>query len=424
MMPVTALLHIAVRSVLNRRVTAALTVLSIAVSVTLFLGVEKIRSGAQAGFANTVSGTDLIVGARSGAINLLLYSVFRIGDATNNVTWESYREIAGRDDVAWAIPISLGDSHRGFRVMGTTGAYFDHYLTGDRQALRFFDGRRFDDLFEAVIGADVAAELGYKVDQEIVISHGIGSVSFASHDNLPFRIAGILARTGTPVDRTVHVSLEGIEAIHLGWGGGAAPRGGSRPSADEVRQRDLEPETITAFLLGLKSRIAVLKAQRDINGYEPEALMAIIPGVALTQLWDVVGVAETALTAIAGFVIFTGLFGLMTNVLTSLSERRREMAILRSVGARAGHIFFLLVSEAMLLAAAGALLGLFLVQGVLWIAAPAVMEATGVFVGGMGVTAFDVTTLGAVIVLAGILAAVPAWRAYRQSLSDGLTVRI
>jgi len=423
-MPISTIAHIALRSVLNRRVTALLTILSIALSVTLFLGVEKIRSGAQAGFSNTVSGTDLIVGARSGALNLLLYSVFRIGDATNNVTWESYQDISSRSEVAWAVPISLGDSHRGFRVMGTTPAYFDHYQTGNRQALAFADGKPFADIFDVVLGADVAADLSYGLDAKIVIAHGIGSVSFAKHDNLPFRVVGILERTGTPVDRTLHVPLEGIEAIHMGWSGGAAPRGGQVPGEADVRAADLEPASITAFFLGLNSRIAVLTLQRDINTYNQEALMAIIPGVALIQLWDVVGVAEAALSAIAAFVILIGLFGLMTNILTSLNERRREMAILRSVGAGAVHVAFLLVSEAVVLAAAGAFLGLGFVQVLLWVAGPLIVEATGVFVGGPSISLFDLIAVGIVITLAAVLAAFPAWRAYRQSLSDGLTIRV
>ncbi len=423
-MPLSALLLIAFRSVVNRRVTALLTVFSIALSVTLFLGVEKIRSGAQTGFSNTVSGTDLIVGARSGALNLLLYSVFRIGDATNNVTWESFEDIASRPEVAWAVPISLGDSHRGFRVMGTTDGYFDHYRTGDRQLLQFSAGHRFEDIFDVVLGADVASELDYSLDQELIIAHGIGAVSFAKHDNLPFRVVGILERTGTPVDRTLHVKLEGIEAIHLGWSGGAAPVGRRAPTPDQVRAADLEPKSVTALFLGLSSRIAILTLQRDINTYNEEALMAIIPGVALTQLWDVVGVAETALSAIAVFVILTGLLGLTTNILTSLNERRREMAILRSVGAGAGHVALLLISEAAFLASAGAILGLGLVQVLIWIAGPLIVEATGVFVGSAGFTSFDFITVCAVVILAALLAAFPAWRAYRQSLADGLTIRV
>ena len=117
--------RLALQSLRNRALTASLTVLAIAFSVMLLLGVEKVRTGARESFADTISGTDLIVGARSGSIQLLLYSIFRIGNATNNVTWKSYEDIAKRPEVAWIVPLSLGDSHHGFRVLGTTADYFD-----------------------------------------------------------------------------------------------------------------------------------------------------------------------------------------------------------------------------------------------------------------------------------------------------------
>ena len=120
---------LAARSLWNRRGSALLTVFSIAVSVTLLVGVERVRTEARASFANTISGTDLIVGARSGDLNLLLYAVFRIGNATNNITWQTYQELAARREVAWTIPLSLGDSHRGFRVLGTSTAYYDNYVS-------------------------------------------------------------------------------------------------------------------------------------------------------------------------------------------------------------------------------------------------------------------------------------------------------
>ena len=121
------ILTLAGKSLWNRRLTSALVVCSIALSVALLLGVERLRTQARASFANTVSGVDLIVGARGGSINLLLYSVFRIGDPTNNVSWASYRAWAAHPQIAWTVPLSLGDSHRGFRVLGTTRDYFQLY---------------------------------------------------------------------------------------------------------------------------------------------------------------------------------------------------------------------------------------------------------------------------------------------------------
>jgi putative ABC transport system permease protein len=211
------LLRLAVKSLGNRRFSAILTVLAIALSVTLLLAVEKVRTEARASFASTIAGTDLIVGARSGSVQLLLYSVFRIGNATNNIRWDSFQHFAGHPRVDWAIPISLGDSHRGYMVMGTDHSYFEHFRYGRRQNLSFTAGGRFDDLYDAVLGADVARELGYGLGTELVLAHGTGAVSFVDHADKPFQVSGILARTGTPVDRTIHISLEGMEALHVDW---------------------------------------------------------------------------------------------------------------------------------------------------------------------------------------------------------------
>jgi putative ABC transport system permease protein len=422
--PLRELLRLALASVWNRRGTALLTVFAIAVSVALLLGVQKVRTEARESFASTISGTDLIVGARSGPLNLLLYSVFRVGDATANVSYGIFEKVARHPDVDWAIPISLGDSHRGFRVMGTTGAYFEHYRYGRKRLLHFTAGKPFADLYEAVLGADVARELGYRLGDEIVISHGLGNVSFANHADKPFRVAGILERTGTPVDRTVHVGLEAISAIHLDWQSGMQAPKGARIDADAARHAELKPESITAFLLGMKSKATVFVMQRALNEYRQEPLLAIIPGVALQQLWELVGVADTALMIVSAFVVLAGLLGMLTALLTSLNERRREMAILRSVGARPAHVFGLMILESGLLALLGVLLGLAMTYGVLAALAPLLEHRFGVFVELTAPSAYDMGLLGAVVAAGLLIGVVPAWRAYRNSLADGLTIRV
>ena len=418
-----AIVRLAILSVLNRRVTAGLTLLAIALSIAMLLGVEKVRRDARGAFANTISGTDLIVGARSGAIQLLLYSVFRIGNATNNISWESYRELADFPRVRWTVPIALGDSHRGFRVMGTSKGYFEHYRYARTHSLEFASGGAFDDVFDAVLGAEVAERLGYALGDSLVVTHGAGEVSFVAHDDKPFRVAGILARTGTPVDRTVHVSLEGYTAMHVDWAAGA-PIPGARVSAEEARAMDLTPKTITAFLVGLDSKIAIFGVQRRINEYREEPLLAIIPGVALQELWDLMSVAENVLRVVSSMVVATGLLGMLTVILSSLEARRREMAVLRSVGARPLHVFALFMSEAGVLALLGVAAGVALLYAALMIGQPIVAREFGLHVPiAMPATA-DWWIMGAVVVAGFAAGSVPAFRAYRLSLADGLSMRI
>ncbi|MDF2235114.1 ABC transporter permease [Albimonas sp. CAU 1670] len=416
-----SLLRLALLSLRNRRVTALLTLCAIALSTCLLLGVDTVRGGARQSFADTVSGTDLIVGARSGSVQLLLYSVFRIGNATNNVTWESYEDIAARPEVEWIVPISLGDSHRGFRVMGTTPEYFDRYRYRGGRPLEFAAGGRFDDLFDAVVGAEVAQTLGYRLGDEIVVAHGLAS--FTEHADKPFRIAGILARTGTPVDRTVHVGLEAIEAIHVDWKNGAQAPKGARIPAEAAREMDLSPKAITAALVGVKSRLQIFGLQRWINEYPEEPLLAVLPGVALQELWSIVGVAETALVGVSAMVVATALIGLAAMIFAGLDARRREMAILRAVGARPATILGLLVLEATLISAAGAALGLALLYALLALARPWVDQAFGLWLPLTPPGAREALLLGAVVAAGAAASLPPAIRAWRMSLADGMTIR-
>ena len=414
---------VALKSLLNRRFTSVLAIGAIALSVTLLLGVERVRSDARLSFANTVSGVDLIVGARTGAIPLLLYSVFHIGSHTNDVSWESYEWLASHPAVEWAVPISLGDSHKGFPLLGTSQDYFQHYRYSAGRRLELQQGELFSDVFDVVVGAEVAEQLGYEVGDEVVIAHGAGEVSLVEHEDKPFHVSGILRRTGTPVDRTLHVSLEGIEAMHVDWEQGM-PVHRHSVSAEEARDMHLEPEVITAALLGLKSPIASLGLQRAVNLYEEEPLLAILPGVALQELWDLMSVAERALLIVSALVVATGLVGMMGILLASLNERRREMAILRSVGARPAHVFTLLLGESLTLAIVGVVLGVLSLYALLWLGGPILESRFGLALPVRMLSVQEVGMMLAVVVGAVLAGLVPALRAYRQSLADGMTIRV
>ena len=262
---------IAWRSLAQRRASVLLTVAALTVSVLVLVGIEHLRQNARNGFARTVAETDLIVGARTGDINLLLYAVFRLGNASNNISWRSYREIAALPDVAWTIPLSLGDSHKGYKVLATNEDYFAHFHYGVGEALRFAQGRAFASRFEAVLGAEVARRLGYQLGDRLVLAHGAASTSFTLHNAYPFEVVGIFAPTGTPVDQTLHISLQGMEALH-------------RESPDTSALEQLQPASITSVMVGLKCRVKVFQVQRLINQYRGEPLQAILPGITLTQL--------------------------------------------------------------------------------------------------------------------------------------------
>ncbi len=420
-------LRLAGKSAWNRRLTLGLMLFVITLSVCLLLAVERLRNDAREGFSHAVSGTDLVVGARTSPVQLMLYAVFRIGAATNNIAWQSYQDILHDPAVAWAVPLSLGDSHRGFAVVGTTPDYFSRFRYGDGQGLQLQQGRAFaadvDDLFAAVVGADVADKLGYQIGSKITLSHGTGDAALAEHADKPFKVVGILARTGTPVDSSVHISLQAMQAIHLDWQGGA-PVPGFSIAPEHARKFDLQPKEITAVLVGLHRRSMVFKLQRQINNKAGEALLAVLPGVALDQLWQVISIVERVLLAMSSLLVVLGSAGLLAVMLASLNERRRELAILRSAGAGPGHLFLMLMAESLGLTIAGAISGLLLLDVLTLAGKDWGQMHYGILIQPGLVNTTEIPLLG-LVVLTGMLASiVPAWLAYRNSLADGLMPRL
>ena len=429
-----SLLGIARRSAWNRRSTLAWVVVSLALATALLWTLERLRHDIRHSFSQSVSGVDLIVGARSSPVQLMLFSVFHIGSVPQSMSMDSVQQLSQHRSVSWVVPLSLGDSHRGFPVLGTTPAYFQHFAYGDKQPLALQQGAVFagnlDGLYEAVIGAEVAHKMGYGLGQRITLGHGMHDhdhdheVEEADeHADKPFKVVGILAPTGTPVDRTVHVSLQALQALHLDWVAGTPMPGGQIP-ADQARKFNLEPEEVTAALVGLKSRAAVFNVQRFVNQYEAEALMGVMPGVALGELWSVLGVGENALLAVSALVALVSVVSLMAVVLAGLNERRRELAVLRAVGAGPRHVLGLLTLEGVWVTCAGVLLGVLLAQAGMALATPWLQQSLGIRLQ-MAVPLPTQLALAGAVLLAGLLASLgPAWRAYRLSLADGLSPRV
>ena len=415
--------------------------MSVALSVFVLLGVEHVRQEARSGFASTVSGIDLIVGARTGDINLLLLSIFRIGNATANVTWEAFEDINALDQVSWIVPISLGDSHKNFRVVGTSVEFFDRYKYAGGQPLKFKMGQNFVDEAEVVLGAQVATGLGYSLTDSITFSHGMADVSFSHHDQVPIEVVGILERTGTPIDNALFVSLETIEAIHAD----DAEHGHEEPHHDEHEHEEAHYDeheheesrheadhnhshpplgTVTALLLGLESQISTLQVQRWINEYTEEPLLAILPGVALTQLWQLIGNLENLLRGISVLVFVSSLMGLNAMLLASMRERRREIDILRCIGAPSSFILTLLVVESLLILTIGVLIAFGGLLTAITLANTVLVTELGILLSLNIFSSSSLIAMGLIYVSALLLSLWPALQAYSTSRVLGSSASI
>jgi putative ABC transport system permease protein len=439
-------LKLAWQSLLNRKVSALLTLVALTVSVSLLFAIEHIRIQAQDNFKRTVSGVDLVVAARSSQINVLLSSVFRLGANPNPLSWQTFETIQGNPQVVWAVPLSLGDTYKGFPVVGTTPSYFEHYKYADKRGLELAQGRIFASPTEVVVGASVAKSEGLQIGSAIVVSHGSGKVSFTHHNHHPLIVSGILSPTGTPVDKSLHVPLIAIDEMHKP----AAPVSAfARPKAEVVKDDDDDhdedshshdehshdqqvlqvlpeipdgtydligsPTNISALLLKTDSPFSILTLQRDLNRYQDEAISAIIPGLALAQLWKTIGSVETILQVIAMLVLVSSLIGLVTMLLASMHERRAEISVLRAIGASPWFIASLIQAEAFVIAILALLSSYALVSGGIWLFADWILAEYGVFIAANiysnGILIYSALVMGLTL----MVAALPAINAYRSA---------
>ncbi|WP_370980891.1 ABC transporter permease [Agaribacterium sp. ZY112] len=396
---------LAVKSLLNRKASVLLTISAMSVSIFVLLAVEHIRQQSKESFSNTVSGVDLIVGARTGQLNLLLYSVFHIGAPTNNISWATYKEISEFKQVAWSIPIALGDSHKGYRVIGTSSDFFKHFSYGNKHTLDFEQGQAFSELYDVVIGSQLAQQLNYKIGSKLVLAHGMAKTSFSLHENSPFTVVGILKATGTPVDQSLYTSLEGIETIHANWQ--------QAPTTQQNTKTELQAQSITAFMLGLKSRLAVFKTQRAINEYNKEALSAILPGATLMQLWQVMSLLEGSLRLISALVFIAAALGLSAMLMASIRDRKQEIYLLRIMGAAPSFIFLLIELEALLICAVSIIIGAGLLSLGLSIGQGSITAQLGLSISNNIISINNLYLLLAISSVALISAALPSLNAYR-----------
>ncbi len=551
------ILRLALASLKSRKLTTALTVASIALSVTLLVGIETVRAGVRDSFAGTIRGVDLIVGARGGTLQVLLSTVFGIGNASGSVQLRTMERWQQHPAVKWVVPYSLGDSHRGFRVVGTSTQFYERYRFRKDGRISFAAGRVAQADSEVVIGWDVAERLKYTVGTPVVVTHGLRDIGTSNHEGHPFRVVGVLNRTFTPIDRSVYVTLDGIEAMHgegeYGAASGVAENSGSansgsansgssdsgsstrgKPKQDAVidankRRAAAIPKTppagvpmampgaepppgtptvmpgaspppgtpmvmpgaeappavqqqtppppggalvmpgaepppqvmaqvkaaaekaraggragrrapaadttktdaghdhgddqITAFFVGTKNRFEALMLQREMNTDLVEPLTAIIPGVALGELWQNIGSAEVGLRVIAMFAVLISITGMLVALYSSLEARRREMAILRAIGAGPRTILALLVLESTLLAFLGCLIGVAFVYGGLALAQSPIEQRFGIHLALRALGETEYTYLAMVMISGMLIGFVPAWKAYRTSLVDGLSPR-
>lgn len=413
------LLSLTWRSIVSRGFSVALVVFTLSLSIALYFSVLGVQRTTRDHFANALHGVDLVVAPRGNDIQIILYSFFNIGEPTGLMAWEAVEQLAAFDGVASAIPISLGDSVGPYRVLGSVPEIFAAGEIG--RGFDFASGAPFAALFDVVVGAEVAHEMSLEIGDPITVEHGMGGVKHDAHDEMPFQIVGILQPTGTPFDRMVMVSLDAVGAIHTGWSGGK-----NHISAEELEHNahEADADPVSAVLLRVEERRHLFAVQRAINDDAMMGLTAVLPGVALAKIWQFLGGAERGFRIIAWLVIAVSLIALMAMTLTSLEGRRRELAILRSVGASPARLVSMLLLEALLIASLAVAIGLGL--SVVGAYGAALYMSSRYGLAELSVAWLSWADLDFIfyVLLAAIVATIwPSVQLYRRTVHDGITIK-
>jgi putative ABC transport system permease protein len=280
--------------------------------------------------------------------------------------------------------------------------------------------------FEAVLGATVAQRYGLKVGDAMTLAHGSGAIGENSHDDQPLRVSGVLEATGTPIDRSILISLEAFQALHSGWIGGVPPRPGavnSRSASGANASGEAAarlPASVTAALVGLQSRAQVFGVQRQIERPGSEPLTAVLPGVTLDELWRVVGRGEDLLRLMGALVGLTAMAGLVATILSGLDARRRELAVLRALGASPWALFKLVMTESSVASFIGVVVGVAVSAAAMALLSPWLRAGFGIELSSSWLTLQQLGILGLVFFTGLLASLLPAWRAMRLTLADGL----
>lgn len=388
----------------SRPLAAALNLLLLTLglaSITFLLLVSHQISQA---FDRDVAGIDVVVGAKGSPMQLILSGVFHLDVPTGNVPLAAVKALESNPQVAKIIPISLGDSFRGYRIVGTTPEYIRHY---DAQLAQ---GTLWAKPMQAVVGAQVARQTGMKVGDSFVGTHGLAGGG-EEHKLSPYVVSGILADSHTVLDRLVLTATESVWQVHE-----------TDTALDDDDRKVLEEDReITLALIQYKSPLAAVTFPRYINS--STEMQAAAPALEITRLLSMVGVGTDVLRALAGVLLLTAGLSVFIALWGAVRERRADLALLRMLGAPPGKVAGLLLCEALWLALLATVLGVLGGQGLTALLAWALQLEKSVLIGALSwpVELVSVPVLAFGVALASAL--LPAWEAYRVSVFELLQSR-
>ena len=408
-----SLLKIVLKNLKQRSLSSILTALSIMLGVALVISIIILKRESEYAFNQTATGYELIVGPKGSPLQLTLNTVYQIGAPIQNIPIETYELLKNDKRVKLAIPYVLGDNYKNFRLIGTVPEIFSDFEYKKDMKYAFKEGKGFENEFEAVIGNEAALRTGLKLGDRFTGSHGVESYEGAEeHDEHLFTVTGILDRTFTPADRVIFTSMNSIWDLHEH--GNEAVKDTSDHKEDE--------KTITSVLLKLKNPVYFDLVRRQINDnkYEGINAQAVIPVLEIKQLFDIIGNINSILLVISYLVIFVAAVSILVSLYNSMNERKRDIAIMRSLGATRIIILIIVVLEGAVISFAGALAGILTGHLAVFLLKSKITELAGIQISGMAFNISELYILAGTVIIGIIVSIIPALKAYNTDVAENL----
>ena len=385
-----------------RPLNTALSLILLALGVGTIVLLLLVVGQAEERMHRDAAGIDLVVGAKGSPMQLMLSGIYHLDAPTGNIPLATVGLLSKNRMVKRAIPLALGDSWKGNRIVGASREYPEHY------GAKLRSGRYHEKPMEAVLGAEVAARTGVGVGGKFKGAHGLGSEPGDEHED-EYTVVGVLGKTGTVVDRLVLTSIESVWQVHEEHQG---------PEDEADRKALEEAREVTVLLIQYASPLAAATLPRQINS--KSELQAASPAYETARLFSIIGVGVEALRAFALVLILAAGLSVFIALYTALEERRYDLAIMRTLGASPGKLFGLLMSEGIALSLLGAVLGLLLGHALASILGMWLESQQQYPVSGLEWRAEELWLVGVALGVGVVAALLPAWRAYRTDVSRTL----
>ena len=455
-----SLWKIAWRSIQQRSVASGLTAFSIGLGVALVVAVLVIHAVIDQSFRRGSQGYDLIIGAKGDRLQLVLNTVFHLGEPTDTIPYSFYEKLAQEEfspAVEAAIPICTGHAYKGCQAIATVPEMFDELTYLDGRHYAFAEGRNFlsENPFEAVLGSLAARKTGLAVNDEFTPTGSSGGTeAHAGHEDKPFKVVGILEHTGTPNDGVVFMNLEGFYrcAAHtqapsfaqklLSTSSELDETAPDDPKSDaDAPDHDAHAEHGNEDHAGNEDAHGVAHEDRQISAVlvctdwsQPELAIvlpdvinrgsvaqAVHPARIIAELFDgIVGNIQRLLLVLAVLVVVVAGIGILVSIYNSMTERRHEIAVMRALGADRFTVMAVILTESILLSLGGGVIGLLLGHGLIGVLAPTILEQTGVMVAPWEFKMVELILIPGLIFLATLVGFLPALSAYRTDVAKAL----